>query len=163
MYTIIKKVLILIVTIILLLNTSDQIKDYSNETNNIGTIIIKKINLNRHFYPIDSEENTIDKNIMVLKESTMPDIDNSLLILAAHSGTGDIAFFEELDNLSINDEVIIIYQNKKYIYIVKDIWEEKKNGYINLNKENKKQLVLTTCSPNKDNTQLIINCILKES
>ena len=39
MYTIIKKVLILIVTIILLLNTSDQIKDYSNETNNIGTII----------------------------------------------------------------------------------------------------------------------------
>ena len=112
---------------------------------------------------IPKEENTIDKNIMVLKESTMPNIDNSLLLLAAHSGTGDIAFFEELDNLSINDEVIIIYQNKKYIYIVKDKWEEKKNGYINLNKENKKQLVLTTCSPNKDNTQLIINCILKES
>ena len=131
MYTIIKKVLILLVTIILLLNTSDQIKDYSNETNNIGTIIIKKINLNRHFYPIDSEENTIDKNIMVLKESTMPDIDNSLLILAAHSGTGDIAFFEELDNLSINDEVIIMVDNylskqKIYLYSKRHLGREEK-------------------------------------
>ena len=53
--------------------------------------------------------------------------------------------------------------NKQYIYIVKDIWEEPKNGYINVNKENKKQLILTTCSPTNSKKQLIVNCIEKES
>ena len=68
-----------------------------------------------------------------------------------------------LDKLEINDEIILIIENNKNTYKVKDIWEEKKNGYININKENKKQLVLTTCSPNKEGYQLVINCIEKES
>ncbi len=129
----------------------------------IDSVIIPKINLNQRLFPIDSPENTIEKSVAILKESTMPNQENSILILAAHSGTGGVAFFKELDKLEINDEIIIKYHNNTYIYQVKDIWEEKKNGFININKENKKQLILTTCSPNKKNKQLIINCTIKES
>ena len=85
------------------------------------------------------------------------------MIIAAHSGIGPIAYFQELNKLELNDEITLIIENKTYTYKVKDIWEEKKNGYINFNKENKKQLILTTCSPNKEGYQLVINCIEKES
>lgn len=128
----------------------------------IGKIIINKINLKNYLYPINSNENAINKNITILKESTFPDQENSIMIIAAHSGTGDIAYFEDLDKLEINDEIIILYKGINYHYLVKNIWEEKKNGFINVNKEVEKQLVLTTCSPNKKGYQLIINCIEKE-
>ena len=128
-----------------------------------GKIIINKINLNEDLYPINNKHNNIEEHVTILKESTMPDKDNSILIIAAHSGTGKIAYFNDLNKLDLEDEITIIYKNKKYKYIVNEIWEEKKNGYIHINKDNKKQLVLTTCSPNKENYQLIVNCIEKES
>ena len=136
-----------------------ETKDYYS----IGKLIIKKININHQLYEMNSEENTIEKNISILKESIFPDQEESIMILAAHSGEGKIAYFEELDQLEINDEIILIYKENKYTYKVKDIWEEKKNGYINVNKENSKQLILTTCSPKKSNYQLVVNCIEKES
>ena len=129
-------------------------------TNNktIGQVTIEKINLKEKLYPINSKENTIEKHVTILQESTPP----SLIILAAHSGTGKIAYFERLDELKKEDQIQLIYKGKKRIYIIKEIWEEKKNGYININKENKNQLILTTCSPKKEKFQLIINCIEKE-
>ena len=138
-------------------------KDYpkfilvNNNKDNIGSLIINKINLKEDLYNPKSSKNNIEEHVTIINE-----IDNTL-ILAAHSGTGPIAYFERLDELEINDEIILIYNNKKYKYEVKEIWEEKKNGYIHINKETKKQLVLTTCSPNKANYQLIVNCTEKES
>lgn len=100
----------------------------------------------------------MDNNITILKESNYP----QLIILAAHSGTGKIAYFEELNKLEINDEIQITYNKETSIYKVIKIWEEQKNGKIHIeNKE--KQLILTTCSPNHKNYQLIISCIKKES
>ena len=129
----------------------------------IGKIIIKKINIEKNLYSINSKKNNIEENITILKESIFPDKDNSILFIAAHSGTGDIAYFEELDQLEIDDEITIEYNSKIYNYKVKDIWLEKKNGYINVNKDNKKQLILTTCNPKDDKYQLVINCTEKES
>lgn len=127
--------------------------------NTYGMIIINKINLKEELFPINSNENTIERHVSILNGSNYPE----LMIIAAHSGIGPIAYFQELDKVEINDEIILIIENNKSIYKVKDIWEEKKNGYINFNKENKKQLILTTCSPNKEGYQLVINCIEKES
>ena len=129
----------------------------------IGKLTINKIGINENLYKIDSPENTVEKHVTILKESTTPDENNSIMIIAAHSGEGKIAYFEELDKLRINDEITLIYNNKKYTYQVNEIWEEKKNGYININRENKKQLVLTTCSPTKKDYQLVVNSIEKES
>ena len=172
-----KKILnVLIILIAILLNLSiikiDNKKEIlsidkpifiNNNDNSIGYLKINKINLKEKLYNINSKENNIEQNITILKESILPDKDNSIMFIAAHSGIGKIAYFEELDELKPNDEIILNINNKTYKYIVKEYWEEKKNGYINVNKESKKQLILTTCSPNKDNYQLIINCIEKES
>ena len=134
-----------------------------SENQPIGSIKINKINLIQPLYKVESKENTIEKNVTILKESSSPEEENSILILAAHSGTGKIAYFEDLDQLEIQDEIEIIYNQKNYYYEVKEIWEEKKNGFIHINKEEKKQLILTTCSPKKENYQLIVNCIEKKS
>ena len=164
----VKRIYLLLLIILLLIIPLSILKISNNENtkiinNEFGKLIIKKINLKEELFPINSDENTIERHVSILKESIYPDKDNSLMIIAAHSGTGKIAYFQELDKLEINDEIVLIYKNNKYTYYVKNIWEEKKNGYININKENKKQLVLTTCSPNKEGYQLVINCIEKES
>lgn len=124
----------------------------------IGNIIIKKIKLNQEIYGKNSEKNNIEENITILKESNYP----KLIILAAHSGTGKIAYFEELNKLVINDEIKIKYNKDHITYIVNKIWEEPKNGKIHI-ENNKNQLILTTCSPKHKNYQLIISCIKKES
>ena len=128
-----------------------------NTDDSIGKIIINKISLKEKIYDINNSKNNIEEHVTILEE-----IDTTL-VLAAHSGTGKIAYFERLDELNINDEIILYYKNKKYKYKITEIWEEKKNGYIHINKSEKRQLVLTTCSPKKANYQLIVNCIEKES
>ena len=126
----------------------------------IGKLIIKKINLEEKLYDKISTHNNIEEHVTILDHSTEPSNENSIVFLAAHSGTGKIAYFERLDELTLNDEITLIYKNKTYIYIVKDIIELKKIGTIRINKTQEKQLVLTTCSPNKENYQLIINCTI---
>ena len=167
----IKKILYILTIIIFLLLSSVTTIKISKEpiiTNTlfvqkeeIGKLIIDKIHLQRNLYKIDSPQNDIEKNVTILKESTPPTEEGSIMILAAHSGTGDIAYFNSLNQLELNDSIILIYKDKKYTYIVKDIWEESKTGYINFNKEKDKQLILTTCSPTSDKRQLVINCIEK--
>ena len=131
--------------------------------NIIGYIKIDKLNINEKLYKINSSENNVDKHVTILKESVLPDKENSIVFIAAHSGTGDIAYFKDLDKLKIRDNIILNINKKNYTYTVKEMWEDPKNGYININKEKEKQLILTTCSPNNSKKQLIVNCIEKES
>ena len=155
----VKRLYILLILVLIplsIVKTSTNTKPHTS--NRYGTLIINKINLKEELFPIGSDENTIERHVSILKESN-----EDLMIIAAHSGIGPIAYFQELDKLKLNDEIILIIENKKTIYKVKEIWEEKKNGYINFNKEKTKQLILTTCSPNKEGYQLVINCIEKES
>lgn len=132
------------------------------ETNTYFAILqIPKINLKQKLVEPNSNENNVNQNIMILKESSMPDIDNSILFLAAHSGTGEHTYFNQLGELSYQDIIIIYYQNEKYIYQVDQIYEEAKNGYIHVSKKKDiKQIILTTCHPNKKNKQLIVSGIL---
>ena len=145
-----------------MINNFNIIKKNNNKEE-IGSIKISKLNINEKLYRIGSEENNVDKHITILKESIFPNKENSIVFIAAHSGTGEIAYFKDLDKLKPGDIVILELNNKHYTYSVKNYWEEKKNGYINVNKEESNQLILTTCSPNNMNKQLIVNCIEKES
>lgn len=179
MYYIIKKLLVLNIILITILFSTTTVKIDKNlyehnksletilhiktyDTEVIGNIEINKLNLNKKLYKIDSKENTIEKNIQILKESTFPDNENSIIFLAAHSGNSNISYFNELINLKTNDEIILTYKNKKYTYIINEIYEENKNGEISYNRNNTNQLILTTCHPYKENKQLIINSIQKE-
>ncbi len=129
----------------------------------IGTLIIEKINLKEDLYSIDSPHNNIEEHISILKESIPPDKNNSIMMIAAHSGTADISYFKNLHLLQLYDEIILIYDNKTYYYQVAEIWKEKKNGYIHINRKKQKQLILTTCDPTQKDYQLILSCTEKES
>lgn len=114
-----KKISIIIITIIIYLficnhiykNTPYKIKPIINnyivdkEEAPIGKIIIKKITINNNLYNINSKHNNIEENITILKDSIMPDKTNSIMYVAAHSGDGKIAYFNDLDKLKINDEI----------------------------------------------------------
>lgn len=126
----------------------------------IGNIMIDKINLKKPLYKIESSHNQVDENVTILKESILPDQEESILFIAAHSGDSSISYFERLDELTPNDLIKIHYQNKDYFYQITSIWEEDKNGYIHVNKMKEKQLVLTTCSPKHEGKQLVISSIL---
>lgn len=129
----------------------------------IGFLKIDKIKLYEPLYEKNSTHNNVEENITILEESILPEKENSIIFLAAHSGTGDIAYFENLDKLKIGDEIKLEYNNTMYIYEIIDIWEEDKNGYIHVNKKEENQLILTTCSPTTENKQLVINSILKNT
>lgn len=125
----------------------------------IGALTIKSINLKKNLYAISSKHNNIEENVTILPQSNHPSIKNGIIFIAAHSGAGELAYFKNLNQIKINDEINLSYENNQYTYIVKDYWEEPKTGTITVPKENNTQLILTTCSPTNENYQLIINCI----
>lgn len=125
--------------------TEGETKDI-NEEQYLAKLDIPKINISNYLYPLDSKENTVDKNIEVLKDSDMPDISNGNFILAAHNGLSKIAYFHNLDKLEIGDEVQIKYNNKKYTYIISKIYDVLKTGQIAIKRDkNKKTITLITC------------------
>ena len=145
------------------MQNKSSIRRSIKEEQPIGIIQIPKIDLEKSLYDRNSKKNNIEENATILKESKYPEEENSILFIAAHSGTGEIAFFQRLDELQEQDEVHILLFDKVYTYQVKSIYEQQKDGYIRGYREEKRQLVLTTCCPQKENCQLIINCIEKES
>ena len=128
----------------------------------IGSIIIEKLNINMPLYDINNPKNNIEQNIQILKESILPPNKNSIVFLAAHSGDSNISYFDNLDELKQKDIIQLKINNKTYTYQIKSIYKQKKNGYINVNKEIEDQLILTTCDPNSNKYQLIINSTKKE-
>lgn len=131
-----------------------------NNDNYIGILEIPAINLRKGFYSINNRNNNVNKNIQVLDKSSMPDKENSLLTIAGHSGNGRKSFFKNLDKLNINDEIIIYYNNNEYFYKINNIYEEEKDGTIEIKKDDYSKLVLTTCSQKDKTKQIIIEAFL---
>lgn len=128
--------------------------DIKPETNPV--LEIPKINLKQQFYPNDKEKNKVDKGIQVIETSKMPNQKGNL-ILAAHSGNSSIAYFKNLDKLNINDVVYVHYKNKNYQYIIKDIYDVEKTGYIDIKRnKNKQTLTLITCKKNTNKQTVYI-------
>lgn len=130
---------------------------------NIGFLKIDKINLSNKIYDINSKHNNIEENVTILKTSENLKDKNSLVVLAAHSGEGRIAYFNKLIELSEGDEIEFKYYDETYIYVVDNIYEQEKNGYIKFSKRNESQLILTTCSTQNNKMQLIVEAKIKES
>lgn len=142
------------------INQQNATKEEVQE-NKIGSLKIEKLNLYEPLYEKDSIHNNVEENITILNNSIMPDKEDSIIFLAAHSGIGKIAYFKNLNKLEIGDTIQLDYNNTSYIYEVTNIWKESKDGYIHVSKNKVKQLILTTCSPTEDDKQLVVNCNLK--
>lgn len=126
-----------------------------NNEQYIGVLEIKKINLTRGFYSKNSRLNNVNKNIQILNSSDMPDIENGNVIIAAHSGNSSISFFRNLPKLNVDDNAIIYYQGKTYIYKLVNNYEIEKTGTANIKRNiNKNSLTLITCKHNS-NKQLV--------
>lgn len=120
-----------------------------------ASVRIPKININRKLYPVSSKQNTVDKNIQIIKESDMPDVVNGNLILAAHNGFSSIAYFHNLDKLEIGDEVFINYLNNDYKYIISDKYDVLKTGKVSIKRDkNRSTITMITCKG--EDKQLVV-------
>lgn len=129
----------------------------NTKNNIIGEIEIPKINLKKELFGINDINNDVEKNIEILKESSMPNIENGNFILAAHSGVSKKAFFKNLYKLKENDIIIIYYNNLKYEYKVTNIYTELKKDGITIYRDlNKSTITLTTCAKDYKNNQLVV-------
>ena len=132
------------------------------EVNYIAVIKIPKIGLEKGLASKDSYWNNVNRNIQILTESDMPDVEKGNVILAGHSGNSGVSYFRKLNKLQIDDKVSISYNGKEYVYKMVNSYEIEKNGYAHiLRNAEKTTLTLITCKHNT-NKQLIVICELVE-
>ena len=134
---------------------SDETNEH-REVNYSFVIEIPEISLKKGIYGIIQEFNTVSKNIQLLNESDMPDIENGNVILASHNGSSSISFFNKLDRLN-TDSIIYIYQSGiKYEYRLNNSYEIEKNGTAIIKRDlNKSTLTLITCKRNSKDKQMV--------
>lgn len=126
------------------ITTKESSEDF---TSYIAVLEIPKINLKRGLVDPSSPENNVSQNIEIIKPVEMPDKENGTFILASHSGSSRVAFFDRIDELEKDDNIYVYYKNQKYIYKVTDYYKQNKNGTIKIRKnKNDRVVVLTTCS-----------------
>ena len=136
--------------------TDEEVNTYSDIESYIGYLEIPKINFRRGFYNIDSNLNTVESNIEIIKGSDMPNITNGNLIIAGHSGTGWKAFFKDLYKLEIGDEAIVTYAGINYRYKITNIYKEQNTGTVSIKRNyDKTTLTLITCTKDDSSTQTI--------
>lgn len=128
----------------------------------IISLIIPKINLHNDIYDKNSIKNNIDMNVQIMKYSNMPNENNGNVVLGGHSGSGSVAYFNDLVHLSIGDEIILEYCDKKYIYVVSNIYNDYKDERISIKRNiNDTTVTLFTCNLLNKNHYLVIIGTLK--
>ena len=133
-----------------------------NKINYIAILKIPKIDLERGLVDPKSYLNDVKYNLEIVEGSSMPDIKNSNLIIASHSGTARISYFRNLNKLSINDEILLIYKSKTYKYKVSNKYEIEKTGTAKIIREkNTTTLTLITCKY-RTNKQIVVIATLQE-
>lgn len=134
----------------------------SKKIDYIAVIKIPKIGLEKGLASKGSYYNNVNRNILILNESDMPDKDKGNVILAGHSGSGRTAFFKNLYKLQTDDEVSIFYDGSEYKYKVVNQYDIEKTGTANIVRNAEKStLTLITCRHNT-NKQIIYICELVE-
>lgn len=145
------------------LNNYNEEVGYINKEEYLGILEIKKIKLRKGFYKLNSNLNNVDKNIMIVSSSNMPDVNKGNLILASHSGNSSVSYFRYLDKLDMEDIASIYYLGKKYDYKLINYYDVDKNGSVQIIKNNDiNTLTLITCKKNTDKQTVFIFELIKE-
>ena len=145
------------------LNNYNEDVGYINKEEYLGILEIKKIKLKKGFYKLNSNLNNVDKNIMIVSSSDMPNVNNGNLILASHSGNSSVSYFRYLDKLDMEDIASIYYLGKKYDYKLINYYDVNKNGSVQIIRNNDiNTLTLITCKKNTDKQTVFIFELNKE-
>jgi LPXTG-site transpeptidase (sortase) family protein len=157
MESIIKTTIEIILSIIVILNPAPIKEEPIKEEKELMTIIIDKLNINNKIYSKNSKLNNIDENVIIMNESDYPDKDSSTVIIGAHSGVGEKAYFKEFDKLDIGDIITLKYNGIDYNYKITNIRKDNKDGKISIDYNNKgNRLILYTCYPHDKNNYMIV-------
>ena len=131
--------------------------------NHIAILEIEKINLKQYLYDINSQKNDVNKNVEIIKGSNLPDVLYGNLILAGHSGTGKVAFFNRLNELEVNDIINVYYKNIKYQYQIYNIYEIEKTGKAEIKRyKDENTLTLITCKVNTNKQIIIVSTLINK-
>lgn len=127
-----------------------------SKDNYIGYLEVPDVSIKRGFLALDSKYNSIKYNVMLIEGSTMPDVVNGNLILAAHRGSSSVSYFENLYKVQIGSYAYVTYNNKKYTYVLKNTYDEPKDGILTIKRNaDASCLTLITCNRNNKKTQTI--------
>ncbi len=127
-------------------NNDEETENEEVRVNYIAVLEIPKINLKRGLVDKNSSDNNVNRNIYMIKKTTLPDEQiNSHIILAAHSGNSYISFFRNLKKIDMKDKIYFYYKGIKYIYEVSNIYEIEKTGTTDLKQTNISDITLITC------------------
>lgn len=149
----VKNIIIILLLMCLCGCNSDVVESEFVDVNNLkyyGYLVIPKVNMKLGFYNVDNEKNNVGENVTLIDTGI-----NNTYLLAAHSGSGPLAYFNDLRYLSVGDKITLIIDGNIMNYEVVNIRNEIKNGKINIKNE-KNQVILTTCNQVKKGYQLII-------
>lgn len=146
------------------INDTQKVKEVKkqNKINYIAILKIPKIDLERGLVDPKSYLNNVKYNLEIVEGSSMPDNKNSNLIIASHSGTARISYFRNLNKLSINDEILLIYKNQIYKYKVSNKYEIEKTGTAKIIRNNNKTTITLITCKYKTNKQIVIIADLQE-
>ena len=161
------KSIILIMTLLNMLshkfvnNTSiNNIEETKYKENYLFEIEIPKIKLKKEIYNLDSQLNDVNKGIELLEPLSLPENENSCIILASHNGNSNVSYFNKLYKLELKDKIIINYNQKKYVYQIVNIYDIVKNGKAIIKKSNYNNIVvLITCKGKNKQTIYIASLI----
>lgn len=134
----------------------EEIDDNNYTPNYIAFLEIEKINLKQGLLSKNSYYNNVDYRIEILGISDYPDIVNGNFILASHSGSSSISYFKNLYKLKLGDIAKVYYQSKVYKYNIVNIYNQEKDGSVNIYRDtNKTTMTFVTCTRNDKNSQTI--------
>lgn len=127
----------------------ELVVDYNMYRESESYLSIPKISFKKSIYKIGDIENNVDKNIELIKD------DYNNIIIAGHSGIGEIAYFNDLDKLSIGDLIYFNYDGILRIYELNLIYEIIKNGYFKIENYSVPVINLITCKKDSDKIQIV--------
>ena len=128
--------------------TSDSNIDFGDITNDYinGVVVFDKVN-----YQIK------DKPILNNVSFKIYPNENGNFILYSHSGNSNIAFFNRLNNLELNDDIYVYYNGIKYRYSVRNKYDIEKTGKAKvISRKDDKYITLITCDQDKKGFQIVI-------
>ena len=121
-------------------------KSYEDLDKYVAVLKIPKIKLEKGLYAKTSKYNSIEYNIMIHEASNTPEEKKGNVILVAHSGTADIAFFKNLYKLQNGDKAEIYYHGNRYTYKIVKIYDVEKTGTVEIDRNyDKESLTMITC------------------
>lgn len=92
----------------------------------------------------------------MFEECGRPNTKKSNVVIGAHSGTSKYAYFNEIHKLKIDDEIIIYYNNVKYVYNVIEKREVRDTEIGILGNSDESILTLLTCKINDNSKRIVV-------